>query len=139
LGDDKIIGLSVSDVAQAEKAAETGCDYIGVGPIFATNTKPDHNPPLGTQGLRSLLAHISTLPGPKDSHWAGAWGQNVPAVAIGGINLDNIYHVMHQSVSPSHKRKKYLSGVAIVSAIMTSPEPEMFQLCTAGNKGIGEM
>jgi thiamine-phosphate diphosphorylase/hydroxyethylthiazole kinase len=137
LGDDKIIGLSVSDIEQAEKAAETGCDYIGVGPVFATNTKPDHNPPLGTQGLRSLLEHISTLSGPKESHWAGAWGQNVPAVAIGGINLDNIYHVMHQSVSPLHKRKKYLSGVAIVSAIMTSPEPEI--VCAQFRKMVDEI
>jgi thiamine-phosphate diphosphorylase/hydroxyethylthiazole kinase len=77
------------------------------------------------------------LPGPKDIHWAGAWGQNVPAVAIGGINLDNIYHVMHQSVSPSHKRKKYLSGVAIVSAIMTSPEPEI--VCAKFRKMVDEV
>ncbi|KAA8903870.1 putative thiamine biosynthetic bifunctional enzyme [Sphaerosporella brunnea] len=137
LGDDKIIGLSVSNKEQAEKAAAAGCDYIGVGPLYATKTKPDHSPPLGTQGLRSLLEYIATLPGPEGSHWGGAWGTKVPAVAIGGINLDNLHHVMYQSVSPQHENKKYLSGIAVVSAIMASPEPE--EVCKKFRKMVDEV
>lgn len=117
LGTGKIIGVSVSNVEQANLAAETGCDYIGVGPIYATGTKPDHNPPLGTTGARALLEHICTLPGPS-----GNWGRDVPAVAIGGINLNNIYYVMHQSVSPASPARKHLAGVAVVSAIMAASD-----------------
>jgi len=117
LGNDKIIGLSVSNVEQANMAAETGCDYIGVGPIYATGTKLDHNPPLGTQGTRALLEYICTLPGPS-----GTWGRDVPTVAIGGINLNNIYYVMHQSVSPASPARKHLAGVAVVSAIMAADD-----------------
>jgi thiamine-phosphate diphosphorylase/hydroxyethylthiazole kinase len=117
LGNDKIIGVSVSNNDQAEKAASTGCDYIGVGPVFATSTKPNHNPALGTPGLRNLLEFISTLPGPTAN-----WGLKVPSVAIGGINLDNVQRVMYQSESLG--RKKSLSGVAVVSAIIASLTPE---------------
>ncbi|KAF8253981.1 TMP-TENI-domain-containing protein [Wilcoxina mikolae CBS 423.85] len=117
LGEDKVIGVSVSDNSQAKKAAATGCDYIGVGPVFATNTKPDHNPELGTPGLRSLLEYISTLPGPT-----GSWGRSVPAVAIGGINLNNVSRVMYQSQSA--EKHKQLDGVAVISAIIASPTPE---------------
>lgn len=117
LGDDKIIGISVSDASQAEKAAATGCDYIGVGPVFATNTKPDHNPALGVPGFRSLLEYISTLPGPS-----GTWGKNVPSVAIGGINLENVQRVVYQSQTLDNT--ECLDGVAVVSAIIGSTEPK---------------
>jgi thiamine-phosphate diphosphorylase/hydroxyethylthiazole kinase len=117
LGEDKVIGLSVSDNPQAEKAAATGCDYVGAGPVFATSTKPDHSPALEVPGLRSLLEYISTLPGPT-----GTWGRKVPTVAIGGISLDNISRVMYQSQSA--EQHKQLNGVAVISAIIASPTPE---------------
>ncbi|KAF3908095.1 hypothetical protein ABW21_db0206688 [Orbilia brochopaga] len=46
LGPSSIIGLSVSSIEQASHAAATTCDYIGVGPVLPTATKPDANPPL---------------------------------------------------------------------------------------------
>jgi len=94
-------------------AAETGCDYISLGPVYATDTKPDHNPPLGTRGTRALLEYTYRLPGPS-----GSWGRDVPVVAIGGIHLDNLYNVMHQTVSPASPARKHLAGVAVVSSIM---------------------
>jgi len=111
LGDDKIIGLSVSDPSQASKAAAAGCDYIGVGPVFATNTKLDHNPALGTHGLRDLMVYTSTL---------GDWGRNVPAVCIGGVNTTNVQRVLYQSWCP----QKQVVGVAVVSAIIASKDPK---------------
>jgi thiamine-phosphate diphosphorylase/hydroxyethylthiazole kinase len=112
LGPNKIIGLSVSDTFQAEKAAALQPDYLGLGPVFATATKPDHNPPLGLNGLRDLLAYISNL---------SSWGKTVPTVAIGGINLTNVQSIICQSTNPA----KHLSGIAVVSAIMASPQPSL--------------
>ena len=112
LGPEKVIGISVSDRAQAEAAAETGCDYIGIGPIYATKTKPDHNPPLGAEGLGDLLEHLNTLPGPT-----GSWGRDVKKVVIGGVNQDNLSEVCVFS-DPSLS----IHGIAVVSAIMAAPD-----------------
>jgi thiamine-phosphate diphosphorylase/hydroxyethylthiazole kinase len=102
LGPDAIIGLSVSNKEQLAKALEAGPTYLGVGPVYATPTKPDHNTPLGLDGLQQLLQHI-----PAD----------LPCCAIGGINAQNAGTVMNTSPVRS------LEGLAIVSAIMASPEP----------------
>ncbi|KAI5803925.1 Hydroxyethylthiazole kinase family-domain-containing protein [Geopyxis carbonaria] len=111
LGHEKLIGISVSNEEQARQAAEAEPDYIGVGPVFATATKPNHNPPIGPSGLRSLLEYIHTL---------GDWGRDVPAVCIGGINPKNVEEVCKEA-----KTLKPLSGVAVVSAIMAAPAPKL--------------
>ncbi len=72
LGKDKIIGLSVKTLEQAIFARDSGVDYIGLGPIFATNTKSDAGKPLGTDMLRRIKETV-----------------DLPLVAIGGINFDN--------------------------------------------------
>lgn len=107
LGPNAIIGLSVSNHDQLALALEAEPTYLGLGPIFATATKPDHNTPLGTSGVRLLLAEIPA---------------NIPTVAIGGINTNNVQHIMF--LSQSNSPRKRLDGVAIVSVIMTSTEPE---------------
>lgn len=73
LGRDKIIGLSTHSPDQAREAVESGADYIGVGPIFATRTKDDVCDPVGFAYLDWVVANIS-----------------LPFVAIGGIKLANI-------------------------------------------------
>ncbi|KAG0125700.1 Hydroxyethylthiazole kinase family-domain-containing protein [Tuber indicum] len=105
LGPEKIIGLSVSNHEQLEKALGLDPTYLGIGPVFSTPTKPDHNPPLGTSGVRSLLSAIPIT---------------MQAVAIGGINHGNVQRVLFQSKDISGRR---LDGVAVVSAIMASPLP----------------
>ncbi|CUS06886.1 unnamed protein product [Tuber aestivum] len=105
LGPEKIIGLSVSDHEQLEKALGVDPTYLGIGPVFSTPTKPDHNPPLGTPGVRSLLSAIPAT---------------MQAIAIGGINHGNVQRVLFQSKDISGRR---LDGVAVVSAIMASPLP----------------
>jgi len=77
LGPDKIIGLSTHSPEQALAAAAAGADYIGVGPLFATQTKEDVCAPVGLEYLDWAAAH-STL----------------PFVAIGGIKLHNIGEVV---------------------------------------------
>ncbi|MFH1282994.1 MAG: thiamine phosphate synthase [bacterium] len=72
LGKDKIIGCSTHSLEQALKAEEEGADYIGVGPIFSTPTKPDYKE-VGVELIEKVSKKI-----------------NIPFVAIGGINLDNL-------------------------------------------------
>jgi thiamine-phosphate pyrophosphorylase len=70
---EKIIGVSTHSLEQAEEAVQQGADYIGVGPVFETETKPDREPLIGLE----LVARM------KDSC-------PIPYVAIGGIRKDNI-------------------------------------------------
>ncbi len=77
LGKEKIIGVSVCTLREALQAQDRGADYIGVGPIFATSTKPDADPPCGTD-LIYQIKKVCTL----------------PLVAIGGIHLENAGEVI---------------------------------------------
>ncbi|PPD57596.1 thiamine phosphate synthase [Dehalogenimonas etheniformans] len=74
VGADMLIGLSVATPEEIDKALTIPeVDYLGVGPVFATSTKPDAAPPGGVALLEYAL---------KRSH--------LPVVAIGGINRENI-------------------------------------------------
>jgi thiamine-phosphate pyrophosphorylase len=66
-----VLGLSAASVDEARTGAELA-DYIGAGPIWATPSKPDADPPIGLKGLREICAAVS-----------------VPVVAIGGIDASN--------------------------------------------------
>lgn len=74
VGPDMIIGLSTHSPEQARAAV--GADYIGVGPIFATQTKEDVVDPVGFEYLDWVVANI-----------------DLPFVAIGGIKEHNIGEV----------------------------------------------
>lgn len=72
LGRAKIIGISCHNLKQAIKAERDGADYIGIGPINRTPTKPEYNP-IGLGVLRQLNGKIK-----------------IPYFAIGNINLGNL-------------------------------------------------
>lgn len=72
LGPHKIIGKSCHSLKQAIQAEREGADYISIGPIFKTPTKPGARP----AGLKVLKETCQRL--------------NLPIAAIGGINTDNI-------------------------------------------------
>ena len=76
VGADKIIGRSTHSPEQARQAASDGADYIGVGPIFATQTKADVCAPVGLEYLEYVVDNLS-----------------IPFVAIGGIKAHNIAQV----------------------------------------------
>jgi thiamine-phosphate pyrophosphorylase len=59
-------------VDEARAAADARADYIGAGPVWATPSKPDADPPIGIDGLREICAVVST-----------------PVVAIGGVDETN--------------------------------------------------
>jgi thiamine-phosphate pyrophosphorylase len=73
VGDGKIIGISTHSVKQMRKACGFSPDYIGTGPVYATPTKKNPDPVIGLNGLKNMLA-----------------GATVPAVAVGGITLENL-------------------------------------------------
>jgi thiamine-phosphate pyrophosphorylase len=66
-----MLGLSATTVEEA-RAADGRADYIGAGPVWATPSKPDADPPIGLDGLRELCEAVST-----------------PVVAIGGVDTSN--------------------------------------------------
>ena len=77
LGDDKIIGISTHNPAEAQQALLDGADYIGVGPIFYTETKEDVCAPVTLEYLEFVNKNI-----------------DLPYVAIGGIKESNIHQVL---------------------------------------------
>ena len=76
LGKDKIIGLSTHSLEQAAEAQNSGADYIGVGPVFSTPTKPGYK----AVGLE-LIKKVKNI-------------SRVPFVVIGGIDESNIDDVI---------------------------------------------
>lgn len=76
LGKDKIIGISCHSLKEAVEAEAAQADYIGIGPVFKTSTKPQIKP----IGLGILMAVRNRI--------------KIPAFAIGGINLHNINQVL---------------------------------------------
>ncbi|GBG56346.1 thiamine-phosphate synthase [Sporomusaceae bacterium FL31] len=77
VGPSMLLGLSTHLPEQAQNAVKSGVvDYIGVGPIFATNTKKDVCDPVGLTYLDYVVNNI-----------------DLPFVAIGGIKLHNIAEV----------------------------------------------
>ncbi len=93
----KIIGVSVATVVQAREAQAGGADYLGVGAVFATDSKDDAVV-CGLSGLRKIAAAIS----------------GCPVVAIGGINQTNADAVLAVGAA----------GLAVVSAVMGSDDPK---------------
>jgi len=96
LGPTKIIGVSVGSEAEARQAAGWDVDYVGVGPVYPTATKPDAGMALGADET-ARLARIS--------------GHR--AVAIGGIDATNAAALYAAG----------LEGVAVVSAICSAADP----------------
>ncbi|MFH1460085.1 MAG: thiamine phosphate synthase [Candidatus Omnitrophota bacterium] len=80
LGKNKIIGMSTHSLEQAQEAQNRGADYIGIGPVFPTQAKPDIKN-IGINVLRNVRQRIS-----------------VPIVAIGGIDLNNAQAVIDTEV-----------------------------------------
>ena len=67
-----LLGLSASSLAEAQAAERSGAAYIGAGPVWATPSKADADPPVGLEGLAEICAAVS-----------------VPVVAIGGVDATN--------------------------------------------------
>ena len=83
-----MLGLSAATLDQAREAAELA-DYVGAGPVWATPSKPDAEPPIGLGGLAEIAAAVS-----------------VSVVAIGGVDTSNARACIEAGAS----------GVAVIRA-----------------------
>ncbi len=105
VGGAMIVGLSVTSVDEARCADPALVDYAGVGPVFATPSKPDAAPPLGLDGTRDACRVL-----------------RMPAVAIGGIDAGNAAGVLATGVA----------GISVISAICAADDPEAAARALAG-------
>jgi thiamine-phosphate pyrophosphorylase len=94
-GPDLMIGLSTHSPAQALAALNDGADYIGVGPLYATNTKVNVGDPLGLEYLEYVAANL-----------------DIPFVVIGGIKEQNLPEVV----------KRGARTIALITEIVGSPD-----------------
>jgi thiamine-phosphate pyrophosphorylase len=99
LGPDGLIGVSAGTAEEAARIDRGLADYVGIGAVYATATKPDAGPPIGIAGLAGLAASLRPL----------------PVVAIGGIGLREAAEVMASGAA---------DGIAVVSAICGAQDPE---------------
>jgi thiamine-phosphate diphosphorylase len=91
-----ILGLSTHSLEQARAAQAAGADYVAVGSMFPTGTKPDFQL-VGPELIGKLRGEIG-----------------VPLIGIGGITHDNVAQVIRAGAD----------GVAVISAVCAAPDPE---------------
>lgn len=95
LGPGRIVGASAGTVEEALQAQQQGADYLGVGPVFPTATKPDAGEAIGPEGLRRIVQAV-----------------RIPVVAIGGITVDNAAEAIRAGAA----------GVAVISAVASAED-----------------
>jgi thiamine-phosphate pyrophosphorylase len=93
-GDALLYGLSTHAPAQAQRAIAAGPDYIAIGPVYATATKPGARP-VTLEYVRWAAAHVT-----------------VPWFVIGGINLQTLEEVLAAGAR----------NICVVSAILNAPD-----------------
>lgn len=94
IGEDKIIGVSASTLAEAIQAEKDGADYLGVGAMYSTDTKTD--------------AQVVTIEELKRIRKA----VKIPIVVIGGINQKTLVNFKNCGIN----------GLAVVSAIISQKD-----------------
>jgi thiamine-phosphate pyrophosphorylase len=97
LGQEGIVGASPESLEEGRQMEQAGADYLGVGDVYGTPSKPDAGTPIGIAGLAEVIRAVS-----------------IPVVAIGGITPDNARAVIEAGAA----------GVAVISAVMSAPDPE---------------
>lgn len=90
IGEEKILGISASNLEEAQNAVKDRASYIGLGPIFSTSSKQDAATPLGKQGLEAVRLAVP----------------DAKLVVIGGINPATLKDVM-----------QFADGAAVISAV----------------------
>lgn len=97
IGPQRILGISAETLEQAQRAVQVGANYLGVGDVYGTRSKPDTTLPIGLNGLAEIARAVA-----------------VPVVAIGGITLENVAATIHAGAA----------GVSVISAVMAAADPE---------------
>ena len=99
-----VVGVSTSNVVQAEGALRSGADYVGIGPMFETGTKETACGVVGLEYAREFVAKFGSTTAGTPAH-----------LAIGGIGLENLGSVLEAG----------LRGVAVSSAICGADDPRL--------------
>ncbi|SDN75339.1 thiamine phosphate synthase [Alkalicoccus daliensis] len=97
MGDNKILGVSAYTVAEARSAGKYA-DYIGVGPMYETQSKADAKSAVGPSRIKMMREE----------------GIQTPIVAIGGIRTDHVSSILQAGAD----------GVSVISAIARAEAPE---------------
>ena len=95
VGSDRLVGVSTHTIEQARRAVRDGADYLGVGPVFPSDTK-QFDSFVGLEFVRQAAADI-----------------HLPWFAIGGITIDNLQDVVDAGAT----------RVAVSGAVCRSEEP----------------
>ena len=98
VGEEKIVGVSTHNLEQFQRAAASSAYYIAVGPIFATRTRSNPDPVVGTQFIQKVRPLTDK-----------------PIVAIGGITLERAPEIIESGAD----------SVAVISDILGALEPGM--------------
>jgi thiamine-phosphate pyrophosphorylase len=96
LGAEKLIGVSIHTVTEAEAIDPQTADYALAGPAFETPSKPGYGPEIGRKGLAEI-----------------ARACRVPVLAIGGINTARVSEVIAAGCA----------GVAVMGGVMRAADP----------------
>ncbi len=113
VGRSMLIGRSTHSLKEAQEAEAAGADYIGVGPVFATPTKPDY-PVVGLDLVRQVAPAI-----------------RIPWVAIGGIDL----HSLPLVLSAGATRVAAVRAVAGASDVEGAARALKQQISSSGGTG----
>ncbi|MBR0605183.1 thiamine phosphate synthase [Bacillus safensis] len=94
----KILGVSTHNLDEVKQAMMDGADYVGMGPVYPTETKKDTRSVQGVSLITEVRRH----------------GLQIPIVGIGGITYDNAAPVIQAGAD----------GISIISAISQSADPK---------------
>ncbi len=97
IGPDRIVGVSAGTVEEALQAERDGADYLGVGDVYGTSSKPDADAPIGVEGIAAIACSVA-----------------IPLVGIGGVTPNNAAAVIAAGAD----------GVAVISAVIGAVDPE---------------
>lgn len=93
-----ILGRSCHNTDELRRASADGCDYVTLSPVAISESKPGYGPPLGPDGLRSLIGSVPDHP---------------PVYALGGVTTDNAATWIG---SGAH-------GIAVMGSVMRADDP----------------
>ncbi len=136
VGPHRIIGASTHGVDEVTHALASGADYLGVGPMFASRTKPD----VPVNGPEILCAASDRIARASDESSVEPRAANVPLVAIGGISPDNVASLVtalargsllgfaqsqnsFDDGDQSEARRRPCFAVAVSQAVIASADP----------------
>jgi thiamine-phosphate pyrophosphorylase len=96
LGSERLVGISIHSVAEAEKLDPALVDYAIAGPAYETESKPGYGPALGPHGMAAIVA-----------------AAGVPILAIGGIRAEKIPELVRAGAG----------GIAVMGCVMRASAP----------------